>query len=179
MDIQLGGGERIIWQGAPTPGVHFVPQDIFAIPFAFVWLAIVLSGLIMTSGNQAAHADPMAFVVLPIFVLVGCYMLFGRFIVDMIARRKTHYLLTDRRAVITGGLFGTQLRSINLAATSEIRLRERRNGRGTITFGSGSGMFGTMPRSWPGASQFLAPAFDGIEDARRVYDLALKAQHGG
>jgi len=39
-------------------------------------------------------------------------------------------------------------------------------------------MFGTQPRNWPGAGQFLTPAFDDIEDALRVYDLTLKAQHG-
>jgi hypothetical protein len=119
--------------------------------------------------------DPAFYLIMPFFLLIGLYMLFGRFLVDRVARRRTHYYLTTQRAVIEGGLFRPNHRSISLAASPEIRFRGRRNGRGTVQFGSAS-MFGMMPPSWPGASQFLPPAFDDIDEAERVYNLALKAQ---
>lgn len=103
-------------------------------------------------------------------------MAVGRFFVDIVVRRNTSYILTNRRAIVESGLFRKGMRSINLAATSEINFRPGRNGRGTIEFGSSAGPFGMLPRSWPGAGRFLAPAFDGVEDGQHVYDLILKAQ---
>lgn len=85
-------------------------------------------------------------------------------------------MLTDRRAIIESGLFRSSVRSVSLAALAEIRIRENRKGRGTIQFGSGGGPFAMVPRNWPGAGQFASPAFDGIDDARQVYDIAIKAQ---
>ena len=127
--------------------------------------------------SDQKHGDPAAFIIIPFFLLIGLYLGFGRFVVDAFARGRTTYTLTSRRALIDSGLFTKAERSINLAVLPEIGLRERRSGRGTVTFGAnGGGPFAMMPRNWPGARQFLPPAFDGIDDVRRVYDLALKAQ---
>lgn len=144
------------------------------VPFSIFWLGIVLSISLMTATGDIHNVDPMTYVILPVFVAVGLYMLVGRFLVDIYARRHTEYVLTDQRAIIASGIIRSTTRSVNLAAAAEIRYRQGRRGRGTIEFGSG-GMFGMLPRSWPGASQFMPPAFDGIEDASRVYDLALNA----
>ncbi len=94
---------------------------------------------------------------------------------DPAARRRTHYYLTNQRALIESGLFRPSRRSVSLAAVPEIRVRMGRKGRGSVQFGSPS-VFGMMPPSWPGASQFLPPAFDDIDDAERVYGLAVSAQ---
>lgn len=97
-----------------------------------------------------------------------------------IVRKNTRYILTNRRAIIESGAFRQTTQSVTLTATSEIVFREGRNGRGSLEFGSGmGGPFGMLPRNWPGAGRYMPPAFDGIEDARRVYTLALEGQRSG
>lgn len=175
MTIDLAPGERIIWQGQPKQGFRLAPQDLFAVPFAAFWLFIVSMMFVFAASGDAKQVDPLAYLIMPIFLLIGVYMLIGRFLVDRMARRKTHYFLTTERAVIEAGLFRPSRRSVSLAAVPEIRLRGRRSGRGTVQFGSPS-MFGMMPPSWPGASQFLPPAFDDVDEAQRIYDLATTTQ---
>jgi hypothetical protein len=176
MAIQTAPGERVIWQGQPAQGIHFSPQDAFAVPFSLFWLFIVVAIFVVTLSGQATNVDPLTYVILPFFLLIGLYMAFGRFLFDRAARRKTRYYLTNQRALIESGLFRSSRRSVNLAAVPEIRFRSGRNGKGTVQFGTSAGPFGMMPSSWPGAAQFLPPSFDGIEGAERVYELALTAQ---
>jgi hypothetical protein len=175
MTIDLAPDERIIWQGQPTQGFRLAPQDAFAVPFAAFWLFMVSIMALMAFTGEMKQVDPLAYVIMPVFLLIGLYMLLGRFLVDRAARRRIHYFLTTERAVIEGVMFRPSRRSVSLAAAPEIRFRGRRSGRGTVQFGSAN-MFGMMPPSWPGATQFLPPAFDDIEDAERVYNLALTTQ---
>jgi hypothetical protein len=58
----------------------------------------------------------------------------------------------------------------------EILLHRERGGRGTIQFGASSPMHSFLPPSWPGGGRFLAPVFEGVQDAERVYQLALSGQ---
>lgn len=168
-------GERILWRGEPAGGIRFVAADLFAIPFAALWLALV-SGAFVSDPAPAANNDPAGDFILPVFIAIGVYILVGRFFVDMLIRSRSEYVLTDRRAVIESGLLFRSKRSANLAATPEIRLRGGTRGRGSVEFGSGS-PFAMMPRSWPGMSRYLPPAFEMIDDAESVYTLALDAQH--
>jgi len=173
MGIEISRAEKLLWKGKPSAGLHFTPQDLFIIPFSILWLGGVSAGAL--SVPSQAHVDPVLYVILPFFVLIGLYITVGRFVVDVYARRRTEYALTDQRAIIAGGLLRSSTRSVNLAAVAEVRFRKGRKGRGTVEFGS-PGMFAMMPRNWPGVGQFLPAAFDGIEEASRIYELVLTAQ---
>ncbi len=175
----MAPGERTLWQGQPIQGLRFTPADLFAIPFALLWLLIVLSIFSTIFLGRTNEVQPMSYVVLPLFLLVGLHMLAGRLIVDRFARRKTRYTLTNRRAIIESGLLRPNCRSLNLSAVPEIRLRRERDGRGTIQFGAPSPFGFGIPQGWPGASQFLPPAFEGIEQAERVYQQVLSVQGRG
>jgi hypothetical protein len=176
MPLELAPTERMIWQGQPAQGFRLSLQDAFAIPFAALWLFIVLVIFGATLSGQATEVSPLTYVMLPIFVLVGLHMLVGRFLVDRAARRKTQYYLTTQRALIETGLFRRAQSSTSLAALPEIKFRAGRRGRGTIQFGAPPGIFGMMPSNWPGARQFFPPTFEDVEDAGRVFKLALDAQ---
>ena len=175
MGVELGSDETLIWRGQPTQGLRFSPQDIFAVPFAALWLllVIVMFGFVLT---DAQDVDPFAYLMLPVFVVIGLYMLVGRFAVDIVARRRTHYMLTDQRAVIESGLFTAHRASVNLAAAAAIQLQGGRKGRGSVKFGATNVFYAMIPPSWPGAAAFLPPTFHDIADAERVYNLAVKAQ---
>ena len=165
-----------MWQGQPLQGFRLQPGDAFAIPFSILWLLAVagIGALILT--DNGAEVDPFAYVVIPVFLGVGLFMAFGRFLIDIRGRAKTHYLLTNRRAIIVKAAWREVRRTVNLASTPEIGLRKMRSGRGSIMFGNPSPFYGMLPASWPGASQFLPPSFDIIDDAEKVYQLALDAQ---
>lgn len=175
MTFELLPGEKVLWEGAPAPGVRFSPEDIFAVPFALFWSGIVLCIWIVILTGGATEVDPIAYFILPAFLIVGLYMLVGRFIVDMIARSKIRYFLTSARAVIESGVMRRELRSVQLAAVAEIVFRQGRKGMGTVRFGA-QGPFGMIPPSWPGARQMLPPTFEAIENAEHVYKTALKIQ---
>jgi len=172
----LSTGEKIVWQGFPKPGVWFEPADLFAIPFSIFWLGMVLLIFAMTLLGEATDVDPTAYVILPFFVLIGLYFVFGRFIVAMFARKSTSYFLTDRRAIIRSGMFQRSERSVSLQATGEIRLSSIRDGYGTIEFGQSNPFYRMMPRSWGGQFSALAPAFEKVSGAEDVYRLIINLQ---
>ena len=110
------------------------------------------------------------------FVLVGLYLIAGRFFVDARQRENAVFAVTNQRVLILSGLFTRKITSLNVRTLSEMSLNERADGTGTLTFGptppflsSGVGM------AWPGLAQ--SPAFDSIPRARSVYDIIRKAQN--
>ena len=174
--LKLDQGERILWQGQPAQGLRLQAGDAFAIPFSLLWLGLVLLMLIGIITESLGKVDPMFFIVLPVFLAFGLYMVAGRFLVDIHTRARTHYTLTNRRAVIETGLFRKVRRVVNLASVPEITYRAGRRATGSIMFGSPSPFYGMLPASWPGSSRMLPPSFDIIDDAETIYELALSAQ---
>jgi Bacterial PH domain len=170
----LDSDESLLWSGAPRQGLLLRAGDVFMIPFSLLWggFAIFWEATVLRSNA------PVFFVLFGIpFVLIGLYMIVGRFFVDARMRVRTFYGLTNRRAIIVSGLFSRTTNSMPLRTLADLSLQERQDGSGTIMFGrpqpysySGSSV------RWPGMSQYSAPAFEMISDARRVYDQLLEAQ---
>ena len=148
--------------------------DACMIPFSLFWggFAIFWEATVIAAGA------PLFFLLWGIpFVLVGLYMIVGRFFVDARIRAKTLYGLTDRRVVIISGLFSITTRSLPLRTLHEISVQERRDGSGTVLFGHAqrlAAMFAGMP--WPGTGSYQTPAFEHIPHTRRVHDQVLEAQ---
>ncbi len=131
--------------------------------------------------SQAAHHNvPIFFVLWGVpFVLMGLYIMFGRFITDARMRAKTIYGITDRRVLILSGFFSTTVRGFDLRSLSDVALSEHRGGTGTITFGSAASWtpWATfVTPSWPGMSGYARPSFDLIQEPRRVYETIREAQ---
>lgn len=102
------------------------------IPFSFLWggFAILWEYSVIEEGAQFFF---MLFGV-P-FVLVGLYIMFGRFYVEARQRSKTYYGVSNERVIIVSGLLRKQVQSINLRTLADISLSESSNGRGSISFG--------------------------------------------
>ena len=143
------------------------------IPFSLMWggFAIFWEVTVFDSGK-----GPLFFKLWGVpFVLVGLYIIFGRFFADAATRARTIYALTDRRVLILGVLWKTSIRSLELAGLSEINLTEGQNGRGTIVFGPPP-TFGSGPRGWPMNNRNQSPSFYGIPGARSVLTQIRDAQ---
>lgn len=110
------------------------------------------------------------------FVAVGLYFVFGRFITDAIRRGKTTYGITSQRVLIVGGLFSRDLRSINVRAVPEISLALHSDGTGTVTFGTNELFRYPAFRGWPAADRTLPPAFEFIANPEEAHRLVLELQ---
>jgi hypothetical protein len=71
------------------------------------------------------------------FVLVGVYLIVGRFFVDAWQRDKTYYGVTNERIIIVSGHLNRKVKTLDLGALSDLSLTERSDRSGTITFGAG------------------------------------------
>ncbi len=173
---ELGDGERLLWSGKPRQGIVFRSFDVFLIPFSLVWTGFVVLAVVRALTSDAPLFPALCAVV---FVLVGSYLLIGRFILDSKRRGKTSYGVTDERVMIISGLFSRRVESLNLRTLSHLSLSQKRHKSGTITFGP------THPMSWMCSSHALplwcgmghpGSAFEMIENAKDVYNLIRDAQ---
>ena len=171
---ELGAGERILWCSQPKQGLTLRPSDTFLIPFSLLWggFAIFWESSVIVGGA------PFFFMLWGIpFVLIGLYIIVGRFFVDAKQREKTYYALTNERAIILSGLFGRNIRALSLKTLSDININVKGDGSGTITFGPSHPMASWYSGlAWPGMGKYTAPGFEMIENARQVYELLRKAQ---
>ena len=171
---ELGSGERVLWSGMPKQGLRLHWADGFIIPFIVIWMAIPLFGATATLKNGKGIGEVVFF--LP-FLLIGGYMLIGRYIVDAKHRARTFYGVTNQRILIVVAARSRRTTSLWLKSLTDVTFTEHRDGKGTIQFGSdrwpGAAALGA---GWPGMSQYVAPRFDLGADARRVYELIKKAQ---
>jgi hypothetical protein len=173
---ELSSSEKLIWSGQPLTGIRFRKQDAGLIPFSLLWggFAIFWEWSVFHSSNA-----PVFFRLWGIpFVLVGLYLIFGRFFVDAKQRAKTFYGLTNERIIIISGIFSRNIKSLSLKTLSEINLDEKSDGSGTIAFGPTY-----LPTArwasggWPGANRCAPPSFELIERVKEVYELIRRAQN--
>ena len=180
---ELDSGERLLWAGMPKQGTIFKGSDIFMVPFSLLWggFAIFWEYMALTIAPNAQNAPEGFALIFPLFgipfVVIGLYMVFGRFIYDSKKRGKTFYGLTDQRAIIVSGLFGKKVKSLNLRTLSDVSMSETANGYGTIIFGQENqvvNMF--MGGGFPGVGGANTPKFELIENAKQVYNQLREQQ---
>lgn len=172
----LEPGESLIWSGAPRQGVALRPGDAYMIPFSLLWGGFAIFWEANVLRMDGANAGFMSIWGIP-FVLMGLYLIVGRFFVDALARTKTFYGLTDRRAIIISGLFSKTINSLPLRTLTDISVQERSDRSGTILLGRPQpySSWASVMR-WPGGSQYSTPAFEMIPNAKTVHDQLLEAQ---
>jgi hypothetical protein len=164
----LQPNEKIIWSGQPGKGIRFQPSDMFLIPFSLMW-----GGFAIFWETQAFATNGPVFMRLwgiP-FVLIGLYIMVGRFFRDAYVRSRQIYALTSKRLLV---LKGKSLQSNSLRSLPQLTLTSMKDGTGTINFGpvySGrSNNFG----GWSPAGS--ANSFQFLENANEVYAKILDTQ---
>jgi hypothetical protein len=173
----LDPGERLLWSGQPRGGIRFRRQDVYLVPFSLFWggFAIFWEIGVLTATSKASNPLATIFPLFGVpFVIVGLYLIFGRFYVDARNRARTTYGITSERIIIVSGLFSPQVKSLQLRTLSDISLTESRDGSGTISFGPTTFVRG-FPMSWNGSGN-SAPSFEMIEGAKGAYGIIRSAQ---
>ena len=144
------------------------------IPFSLLWggFAIFWEVGVISSGA------PFFFCLFGVpFVLVGLYIMIGRFFFDAQQRARTFYGVSYKRIIIVSGVFSRTIKSLSLKTLSDITLTEKSDRSGVIAFGPTNPfvwMYGGI--AWPGMGQHQSPCFDGILDAKGVYETIRRAQ---
>lgn len=124
----LRPGEELLWSGRPDPSVVFTAADLIAVPFSIAWLGIALAWE-LTAQNVNA---PSAFRLIGApFILIGVYLLVGRFLTRWLGKRKTIYGVTGQRVIVETG---SVLKETPVQGGS-MTVRRSRNGRhATVVF---------------------------------------------
>lgn len=172
LDSQLSPGERLLWSGQPRQGIFLRASDALVIPFSLLWCGFA----VFWQWSVLSADAPFFFKLWGIpFVLVGLYMVVGRFFVESKQRTKTYYGVTNERVIIVSGIFNKQVKSLNLKTLSDISLIEKSDRSGTITLGSDVDPQG-QNFQFSGRSQPAPPSFDSIQNAKNVYEIIRSAQ---
>jgi hypothetical protein len=171
---ELRSGEQLLWQGRPRAGIRLRSADWYQVPFSLVWCVFVfpMAGGVLF-GTRKASVEAFVYILL---AALGLYSLLGRYFVDAIRRKNTAYALTSRRAIMAVDFFGRNVQPINLQSLPEVSVSEKSDGSGTILFGAAPSRNRAMSNPWTGAPS--QPAFEMIEDVRRVNDLIDKQRNG-
>jgi hypothetical protein len=179
LQYELIDDEKLVWTGRPGTGIIFRKIDLFFIPISILWFGMMLVGLI---GAATAPSDnstlswPIYLFFIP-FLFVGCYITFGRFLVDKRRRANTVYGITNDRIIIRSGVFSKKINSFNIKTLSNLSVDEKSDGTGNIMFGQNNLMFGMMGgMMMQGMGTRFVPSFEQIGDVRNVYSIILKLQ---
>lgn len=169
---QLLSGERVIWTGKPYSGLIIRSIDIFLIPFSLLWTGFAIFWNMNAWNTDAAFSFKLFG--LP-FLVIGAYMVIGRFLCDIILRQRITYFITNERVIIQKGTNRSKTTSLNINHLPSLELNEQRDGFGSIRFGPTAGWFvGNNFGIWQPTFD-PTPQFIRIENARSVYQIIQNA----
>ena len=165
----LAGDEYVMWSGKPEKGNLLTASDIFMIPFSILWCGFAF---FWTFSALASGAGLFGLFGLP-FIAVGLFIVFGRFIMKAQMRKKTCYVVTNKRILCKAG---RSISMIELKNIPPVNMTMHKNGNGTITIG--------QPNYYArcnNTSYFQTPLANGITleniaDAVKVQQLICSAE---
>ena len=123
---QMGPDEHVIWSGKPEGGNIFTGQNIGTFLFGIPWTAFAVFWTVSVSKAPG----PFFLFGIP-FLAVGVYMLFGNFLYTAYMRKRTAYVITNKR------IYRRMGRKTDNLSASTMPMYEtiiHRNGNGTIRF---------------------------------------------
>lgn len=104
----LRPGEQLLWCGTPDPSVHFTRADAVVVPLSLLW-AVLVASLLWTGPSFGNEPPPLLLAAWgAVVATAGAYVAVGRFAVKAWRKRRTLYVLTDRRAVALVGRRSTE-----------------------------------------------------------------------
>ncbi|HVW11906.1 MAG TPA: hypothetical protein VHC90_25175 [Bryobacteraceae bacterium] len=164
---ELLPGEFLVWAGRPVEGIILHRQDLYLIPLSLFWGGFSLlweagvSGLLI----PLQQIDTAGILWGIPFVLLGQYLMWGRFLHAAWKKQRTFYGLTNRRVIIVQNGRTVTAHIDRLPAI----MVERGWGAGTIRFPQPGRRFRRHGKNiWDSMAVGPAPAFIDVEDAEGV-----------
>jgi hypothetical protein len=175
---ELMSGESIHWAATPNPKIIFHSDDWAMIPFSLMWTGLFVFWEAGALGywGKSRHGGPDIFMSLwgmP-FLVIGNYMVWGRFFVDAWLKRRTYYAVTNRRVLVVQE--GPK-KKMSMTFLESIPTIEREGTEiGTLWFGPKYPVIAARGRKTRDVSRFSVgdvPVFADIEDVESVHGLIL------
>ena len=171
-------GESLLWAGRPNPNIIFSSGDWYLIPFSVFWVAFTTFWESAALGywGDSVKGGPSVFMSLwgiP-FVLIGQYLLRGRYVYDGWLKRRTWYGVTPKRilTVQEGWNRKATFNYIDVLPTID----KEGSQTGTIWFGPRLPVLAGRNQSTRSMSRFSlggTPAFVDIDDVASVAGLVV------
>ena len=170
---QIDSGERLLWCGAPSPGMAAVgalPATLFGIPFFGFACFWIWSAWSMTSQSRSDSSPWSLFPLFGVpFALIGLAIMASP-LWAWLAARRTVYAVTERRAVIIGGWASRSIQSFTRDEIGNVIRIERPDGVGTLHFAS------RVTTNSKGFERIRRIGFIGIPEVRRVEQMIRNLQ---
>lgn len=165
--------EQVLWTGKPDPRVLFTWHDVYLIPFSLFWCGVLFNMSMIDRMAGESGENWLPILLLP-HTYVGLYLLFGRFIVKVVNKLHTEYVLTDSRAVTINRLFGRRVNSVYLSDVYHVERSRFLGSTGSIIF-----TVATPPHWWQRRRHYYnnaglassQPGFYDIHESDEVYML--------
>jgi hypothetical protein len=159
-------GENIVWSGKPNEKVIFHTHDIFLIPFSLLWGGFAIFWELGASKGGVTFFSLWG---IP-FVLVGQYLIWGRFIYAAWKKRRIFYVLTTQRALVLVRPPFAKTISSYIKMLPAIEKKVRTDGIGSITLGMPPSPFYSRTYDYSALGLNLGiPVFTDIDNADDVY----------
>lgn len=147
---EIEPGETFVWHGKPElwPFVMMGPLNKFVlVPFSVFWAGFFI---FIEVQMIAARSTIGATLVFP-FVVLGLYLVVGRFLAGIRCWKNTFYLVTNRRIIIQTGTLWLRIIRLDLSAVPSVTLQIVRAGIGHVNF-AGRPVFDSIYIWQPGPS---------------------------
>ncbi len=147
--------------------------DALLIPFSLVWGGFAIFWEVSVVNSRA----PFFFSLWGVpFILIGLYLIAGRFFADAYQRQRTFYAVTSERVIIISGFFKDSVKSINVKAVSDISLSEKKrwNRDNHVRSRKPICLVCIVRLAWRSATSVAS--FEGILSARTVYETIRQVQ---
>jgi len=170
-------GERVLWTGRPKQGLTLSGRDAFLIPFSLLWggFAIFWNIGVWTFPDTGENVDWFFRLWGMPFLIIGVYIMIGRFFHDAAIRKHIIYAVTDQRVLVIKGSRSQKFSSLDLGRLPRLELHEHRDGTGTIAFDNESSSWFAFGRNngfdWWVPSLGASSQLFRIPDPRKVYQL--------
>jgi hypothetical protein len=168
----------VLWAGQPNTSVIFHKEDVFLIPFSLLWGGFAVfweAGVSGSWGSGSESAKPWMFGMLfgAVFVLVGQYLIWGRFLVTAWKKRRTYYAVTSRRVIVVQRGFSRRMASAYIDVLPNLIREDGRRGLGSLLFTQPQPLWSRRGGwgAWDGMTVGDIPEFRDIEDVDSVYRL--------
>jgi hypothetical protein len=177
--------EKVLWYGQPDRNIMFHAADLFLIPFAVFWCGFMAfwEYKLWTLLAEGEIVPVIVFMVFGIpFILIGLYMLFGRFFWDRYRKARTHYYVTDKRVIVIKDVFNRTICAQFLSNLPCINKIKRKDGSGTLRFGNTPlgyvSYSNDLMDQWPVNAGQDVPVFHDLNDVDIVYDIVNRVREG-
>lgn len=127
---QLSGKEQILWASPPKQGLQFRTSDKYMIPFSLLWCATVVVWEWFTLG-MGELGTTMAWFGVP-FMLIGLYLLIGRFFMDAFVRKHIFYAISTKKLLVKTGKWNRSTDIFPLKSIHRLTLETGKKGSGTL-----------------------------------------------